>query len=79
MKLAIGLLMVVGGVILGAYVGLYLCLYGGIVQIVQSIVAPQVDAFGVATGIVRVFITGVAGWLSASILAFPGMAIVSDS
>jgi len=79
MKLTIGVLMIIGGVVLGAYVGLYLCLFGGVVQIVQSITAPAVDAVGVAVGIVRVLVTGVAGWLSAFALIGPGYIIVSDS
>lgn len=78
MKLAIAILMLVGGIILGAYVGLYLCLYGGVVQVIQSAVMVPVDAVGVGVGIVRVLIAGIAGWLSAFVLIIPGAAVLAD-
>ena len=77
MRLFSGFAMVMVGLFFGLYVGAYLCLFGGIVQVVQSITAVEVDAIGVAMGIVRVLITGVAGWFSAAILIFPGLVLMS--
>lgn len=76
MRNAIGILLMVAGVAFGVYVGLWLCLIGGIVQIIDSAKLTPVDSWGVAFGIARVLCTGVAGTLTAVVAVFPGFAML---
>jgi predicted esterase YcpF (UPF0227 family) len=68
MKTAIGLLLVVCGVALGLYCGLWLAFIGGIVQIIEAIKASPVEAMGIAIGIVKIVFAGFIGTVSAMLL-----------
>lgn len=70
-NLVIGTLMMMAGVALGLYVGVYLMLIGGIVQLVAAIKGGFV-ASGIAWGIAKIIFAGGAGLLSAICLIIPG-------
>lgn len=76
MRNVLGVLLMVAGVLFGVYVGVWLCLVGGIVQIVQSVQGSSVDALGIAFGIVRVLGTGFAGGITAVVAVIPGYAMM---
>lgn len=78
MKFFIGLAMVIGGLVLGAYVGIWVFFIGGICDVITQIRAEEMEAMGVAVGIAKVMFAGLAGWLSAVVLAATGMAIMND-
>ena len=61
----VGLLLILLGLGLFGYVGLYLCFIGGIVQIIEAFKVADINAWDIAWGIVRILSTGLAGWLSA--------------
>lgn len=67
----IGIVMIVAGVALGLYVGVYLMLVGGILQIVAAVKGGFV-ASGIAWGVVKIVFAGAAGGLSATCLLLPG-------
>lgn len=48
MKRIIGTVLILAGLTVGAYVGLYLCFVGGIVQIVEAVKAPDIPAMSIA-------------------------------
>ncbi len=62
MKTLFGLILIVLGVVLGLYMGFWVCFIGGIVQVVESFKETPVDALGVAFGFFRFFFSGVVGW-----------------
>lgn len=70
-----GLALIVAGVILGLYVGLWLLFIGGIAQIINGI-KMDFNALYIAVGIARIMMSGVAGFASALILIIPGRAII---
>lgn len=76
MKPLIGIGLVLGGIVFGLYVGLWLCLIGGIVTIIQQLQAPNIEALTVAWAIVRIIFAGAAGVLSAFALILPGLATI---
>lgn len=77
MKGWVGIILIIVGVLCGLFVGIWLCLIGGIVQIIKQIQNPEgVEAIKVAIGIARIVCTGFAGWLSASIFILPGVALI---
>jgi hypothetical protein len=78
MKIVLGLMLIIASVILGLYVGVWLCFIGGIVQVITEIRAEHMNATGMAIGIARLMFGGLAGWLSAAVLAIPGIVLMQD-
>ena len=78
MKTVIGILMMLAGIVIGLYLGVWVMFVGGIVDIVDFFfnVRP-LDAILLAFGILKVFFASIVGWLSFMFLAIPGWAIVS--
>lgn len=74
MRNVVAVLMIVGGVALGLYVGVWLCFIGGIVQIVDGVKAIPTDGLDIALGILRIVVAGAAGGISAFLLVIPGVA-----
>ena len=68
MKKVIGILITILGIALGIYVGVWLMLVGGIVQIINSI--NPVNGLGIALGIVRIIFCEVG-----ALIAYLGMTI----
>lgn len=60
----LGILCVIASVILGLYVGVWICFIGGIVDIIEQVQAETVEAMAVAIGIAKIVFAGLAGWLS---------------
>ncbi len=77
MKVICGILMVVAGMLLGLYVGGWVCFIGGIAGLITEVRADHVDAMRIAINIGKIFLAGLAGWLSALILIVPGAALVN--
>lgn len=78
LKTAIGIVLMLAGVVLGLYVGVWLCLVGGIVDIVEVIKSQGIDAMKIAWGIVKVLCSGLFGMLSAYVLLIPGWAMLDN-
>jgi uncharacterized membrane protein len=73
----LGFFVCLGGVVLGLYLGAYLCLVGGIIQVIQS-ATPTVHADGVAWGVLRVLAAGPIGWISFWLCAVVGIAMMTE-
>ena len=78
MKIILGVILILAGVAVGLYVGVWLCFIGGIIQIVDAIKTTPTEGFEIAIGILRVVFAGVAGVLSAFIAIFPGWAMLNS-
>lgn len=82
-KIIVGLLLMLIGLLCGAYVGLYLCFIGGIVDLMEVISAAiktsgDIEAIKVAYGVVKIMFAGVAFWISAALCMAPGYALVKS-
>jgi hypothetical protein len=81
MKL-IGLVLIVAGIILGVYVGVWLCLIGGIVDIIKVIAVAvnggEIYPLALLWGIIKILGTGFFGWLSAMVLIVPGTGLLNS-
>lgn len=73
-----GLLMILCGIVLGLYVGVWVCFVGGIVQVVSS-VTPVVIPMGIGIGILKIVGATIAGVISAFALIIPGAGIIAAS
>ncbi len=76
-KLA-GIILVVSGIVLGLYIGIWVCFIGGIVQIINEIKSPDaVNAINVAIGIGRIIFAGIIGWVVTILGILPGTALLT--
>jgi len=66
-KEVLGIGLMVGGVILGLYVGIWVCFVGGMVDVIEQVRAENLEAISLAWGIAKVFLAGFFGGLSAII------------
>jgi len=71
-KFIIGCLMMVSGLVLGAYAGIWWAFIGGIMGVVNGVTASPVDAMMIAYGIAKVVFAGFIGTTSALVLVVPG-------
>ena len=78
MKALFGAVLIIAGVMLGVYVGLWVCFIGGIVDIIQAVRAPELVTSAVAWGVIKILFSGLAGWISGVVLAGPGYVILND-
>ena len=74
-RFIIGLIIIVAGIGLGLWLGLWVMFIGGIIQVVQSI-HPVVQAGGIAIGIAKVIFAQLVGWLCFYVLAGIGVGIM---
>ena len=58
----VGWVLIIGGVALGIYVGVWVMFIGGIVQLIDAVKATPVDALHTACGIARIIFSGLTGW-----------------
>jgi hypothetical protein len=79
MRNLFGCLLVIGGIIFAAYVGVWLCFIGGIVQVIEVIRAPVLIPMDVAIGIAKFMFSGLAFALTATCFVAPGMALLDSS
>jgi len=72
----LGISMIVLGVVLGLYVGVWMMFIGGIVGLVNSVVGiihgNGVDGLTIGVNIIKIMFAGLAGYVSALVLVIPG-------
>jgi len=72
-KKIIGVVLIVAGVAFGIYVGIWLMFIGGIFQVIEQVRAVDMSTTSVVIGIVRVMLSGVAGYIACALLIVPGV------
>ncbi len=72
MQTIIGVLLLVGGVVLGLYVCIWVCFIGGIIDVIHCVQTEDFVAMTLAIGIAKIVFAGLAGWISAIIPMFIG-------
>jgi len=74
----LGILCVLSAFIVGIWLGIFVMLIGGIIQFVQAFQVNPISAYEIACGLVRVFCSGIVGWLSFGVLLAFGVALLQD-
>lgn len=74
MRVALGLILIIVGIILGLYVGGYLLFIGGIVQVLSSI-SPLVP-IGIAIGVLKIVFASSVGVMLFVIFSFVGLVLL---
>lgn len=77
MKRLLGIFLVISGIVLGFYVGLWLIFVGGIITIVNAIQMDPVNSGEVARGIVRIVFSSLVGGISSYALIIPGFILLT--
>ena len=71
----LGALIIIFGVCLGLYLGIYVCFYDGIVMLIDGCRQDPVNAGDIAFGIIRVFFAGVVGVGSFALVTVCGVGV----
>ena len=82
MKTILGIAMIITGIVLGLYVGLWLMFIGGIAGLINVVVGAVaghgISGMVVAIDVVKIMFAGLTGWLSAFVLIIPGFAMLKE-
>ena len=78
MKVVIGIIIIVAGVALGIYFGLWVMFIGGIMAIAHGIDAHEVTATLIAINIVKIMLASIVGYAFILTGSSIGMAIIED-
>lgn len=76
MQTVLGGILVVTGVFLGLYVGIWWGFIGGIVDIINEFKSVETDAMNIAMGVAKIVFSNIFGWLAAAPLFLLGHALV---
>ena len=79
MKTLIGCILILLGILLGLFMGVWVCFIGGIVQVIEAAQQTPVPALDVAIGVARVFGATLIGGISAFLLIIPGFAMATGN
>jgi len=78
MRIMFGIFLIVTGIIVGVYVGFWLLLVGGVVQIIQQFNIPVAQSSEIAIGLLKIMFAGISGFLCSVILITPGFLLLFD-
>ncbi len=71
-----GLVLIAAGICAGLYFGLWWAFIGGIIQVIEQVRAPELEAMIVAIGVAKVLFAGIIGWASGFLCCIPGLAML---
>ena len=75
----LGIIICILSIFFGLYVGIWVCLAGGIIDIVTGFTSDPVMAKTVAIGAIKFIFAGVIGWISGVIGFFGGVGLITLS
>ena len=78
MRTFVGIILMLLGLLFGAYIGIYEMLYKGILLIVEGINADPNNGSQIAMGILRIILAQVVGGISAFVFAIPGFSLFAS-
>jgi len=74
----LGISLIIAGIFLGLYLGVWVCFIGGIVGVVVQISASEINALLPAWNILKVVCAGTVGVLAGSAVVFIGVYLTKD-
>lgn len=77
--LILGILLMLGGVVAGAYFGIWWAFIGGIIDVINAFTAPTISATAVAFGVAKVVFAAAIGWATVFIVGGVGYAFLHAS
>jgi uncharacterized membrane protein len=78
MKEVFSVALVIGGILLGLYVGVWVCFVGGIASLIEMIKSPEnTSGLAVAIGLAKIFFSTLWGIISGAIPVFMGVSLLN--
>lgn len=77
MQAIIGLILMILGILLGLYLGVWVLFIGGILQFFGSLI--PLNLIGIAWGLIRFFLSGLVGWGIFVFCMFIGACLIDTS
>ncbi len=75
MKKVLGWTLIIGGILLGLYVGVYVFFIGGIVSIIEEIKSDDINSMTIAWSVVKLIFASLMGYLTGIIPVIIGIVI----
>ena len=79
MRFTLGLFLILSGIVLGVYVGFWLCFIGGIMDIINQVRAPEVSVLAVMLGVLKICFSSFCGTVAVCFGIVPGVVILQDA
>ena len=76
LKTLLGIIIILAGIFLGLWLGLYICLWGGVLSIISAVKAGTFLTF--LWGVVKIMFAGIVGWGSFLIVSGIGVTILNS-
>lgn len=76
MKSFLGGFLIAAGVVLGLYVGLWLCFIGGIVGFIEAVQVSPVIPMDIAFAFAKFWFSALIGWIAAAVCIYPGLKLL---
>lgn len=77
-KTIIGVILIMAGIVLGIYVSVWVCIIGGIVDIVEVLKTTGIDRMKLSWAILKILFAGIFGTLIYYFLALTGALFLQD-
>ena len=77
MQAIIGLILILLGIVLGIYFGVFVLFIGGILQFFSSLC--PLNLVGIAWGLIKFFLSGLVGWGTFAICMLIGAFLIDES
>lgn len=78
-KKTMGVVLMLTGVLLGLYLGIWWAFVGGVIDIVESFSGQGVYALGLAIGLVKIMFSSLIGYVSGLVLIVPGYTLFNTN
>lgn len=78
MRFVLGLFLIAAGIVLGVYVGFWVCFVGGIMDLIAQVRAPEISGISVAFAVFKICFASCFGYVAAYCGIVPGAAILQD-
>ena len=78
-RLVLGIAVILAGIVLAVWLGLWICFVGGIVDVVEAFLADSFPALAFAIGVVKVVCASFVGWCSFMISVVLGGGIIATA
>jgi len=79
MKILSGIVLILGGIAFGVYVGFWLMFVGGIIDVINAVKATEIEANEVALGIAKTVFASFLCYVAAAIPCFIGYVLLEES
>jgi ABC-type microcin C transport system permease subunit YejE len=75
-RIIIGCIIMIMGLIVGVYIGIWECFIGGIVDVIEQLKTQNINSLSIALGIAKVTFSGLFGFIFGSSIIYAGLRLI---